>query len=75
MRYLPCSRPSPKRLISHYGGVIPIVDRAGKERSITATTYETVRAAFFEWMEAIAKATGTSGRWLTQGKGCRFGAL
>jgi len=37
-----------ERLISHYGGVIPIVDQAGTERPITAPTYEAVHAAFFE---------------------------
>ncbi len=37
-----------ERLVDYYGGVIPIVNQAGKERLITARTYEAVHAAFFE---------------------------
>ncbi|MFI5386232.1 MAG: hypothetical protein ACHQ50_08940, partial [Fimbriimonadales bacterium] len=37
-----------ERLVDYYGGVIPIVNQAGKEKSIIAPTYEAVHAAFFD---------------------------
>src|SRR6266567_2794356 len=37
-----------ERLVDYYGGVIPIVNQAGKEKSINAPTYEAVHAAFFD---------------------------
>jgi len=34
-----------ERLVDHYGGVIPLVNQAGKEKPIIASAYEAVNAA------------------------------